>query len=71
MKYWAELHNDKDADDLQTDANGLMKLATASNTSRSSRDGPGKMQRPLKIRDASNSIADEDDMEVEEQDDNA
>jgi hypothetical protein len=56
---------------LRTGADGLLKLATASNTAGRAREGPGQLQRPLQIKDASNAVADEDDMDVEEQDGNA
>jgi hypothetical protein len=69
MKHWAGLHSEKDADDLRTGVDDLMRLASTSNTDGSTRDGPGQQQRPLQIRYARDSIADGHDMEVEDQED--
>jgi hypothetical protein len=63
------VHSEKDADDLQASVNGLLRLSSASNIGGGTRDGSGQQQRPLPIRDARDSTADGDDMEVEDQED--
>jgi hypothetical protein len=68
MKHWAGLHGEKDADDLQAGADGLLWLASATNFSAAgAQDGSRQPQRPLQIRDASVDTAN-DDMELEDQD---
>jgi hypothetical protein len=66
MKYWAGLHGEKDAEDLRLGADGLLKLATASTAAGRARNMPGQVQMPLQIREASDAVAEEDDMEVDE-----
>jgi hypothetical protein len=66
MKYWAGLHGKKDAEDLHAGADGLLRLASASNVG-AAPGGFGHTQRPLQIREAS--VEDTvDDMDLEEQD---
>jgi hypothetical protein len=69
MKYWAGLHGEKDADDLQAGADGLLRLASATTfgDAASQDDYPRQVQRPLRIRDATLETGDVD-MDLEEQD---
>jgi hypothetical protein len=67
MKHWASLHGEKDADDLRAGADGLLRLASATNSSAATRDGSMQLHRPLQIRDANDDTAN-DDMELEDQD---
>jgi hypothetical protein len=68
MKYWAGLPGEKDDDDLLAGADGLLRLASATNLSAAAaHDGSRQLQRPLQIRDA-NADAANDDMELEDQD---
>jgi hypothetical protein len=68
MKYWAGLHSEKDADDLQAGADGLFRLASATNFGVDpSQDVPCQVQRPLRIRDA-NLETDAVDVDLEDQD---
>jgi hypothetical protein len=69
MKHWAGLHSEKDADDLRAGADALLRLASTSNIGGATQDGSRQQQRPLQIRDARDSAADGDDMEVEDQED--
>jgi hypothetical protein len=68
IKYWAGLHSEKDTDDLQAGADGLLRLASATTFGVApSQDVPRQVQRPLRIRDA-NLETDIVDMDLEEQD---
>jgi hypothetical protein len=68
MKYWAGLHGEKDAGDLQAGADGLLRLASTTNLSAAApQDGSRQLQRPLRIRDVSVNTG-YDDMDLEEQD---
>jgi hypothetical protein len=61
MKYWVGLHGEKDADDLKAGADGLLRLASAINFGTAApQDGSRKIQRPLRIRDASMDTGDDD-----------
>jgi hypothetical protein len=61
MKYWAGLHGEKDDADLQAGADGLLRLASATNFGTAApQDGSRKIQRPLRIRDASMDTGDDD-----------
>jgi hypothetical protein len=66
MKYWAGLHGEKDVEDLRLGADGLLKLATAQNTTEGARNRPIPMQRPLMIREARDDADEVDDMEEDE-----
>jgi hypothetical protein len=67
MKYWACLHGEKDAEDLHAGADGLLRLASATNLgSPTAPGGSGQTQRPLQIRDTNVEVA-ANDMELEEQ----
>jgi hypothetical protein len=69
MIHWEGLNSEKDAGDLRAGADGLLRLASATNAGGATQDGSRQHQRPLQIRDASVPVADVDDMEVEDQED--
>jgi hypothetical protein len=62
------LHGERDADDLQAGADGLLRLASATTFGAATpQDGFRQNQRPLRIYDANLDTGD-DDMDLEEQD---